>query len=39
MILIAIMAAAGLRRYAIDRAGHEARLAALAAARNEASKP
>src|SRR3546814_19923221 len=30
LILIAILAAAGLRRYAIDRASHEARLAALA---------
>jgi GPH family glycoside/pentoside/hexuronide:cation symporter len=30
MILIGIMATAGLRRYAIDRASHEARLAALA---------
>ena len=30
MILIGIMATIGLRRYAIDRASHEARLAALA---------
>lgn len=30
MILISIMAATGLRRYTIDRASHEARLAALA---------
>lgn len=30
MVLLAVAAAAGLRRYAIDRAGHEARLAALA---------
>src|SRR3546814_11705050 len=30
LILIAILAAAGLRRYAIERARHEARLAALA---------
>jgi len=30
MILISVMAAVGLRRYAIDRASHEARLAALA---------
>jgi Na+/melibiose symporter and related transporters len=31
MILVGIMAALGLRRYAIDRASHEARLATLAA--------
>ena len=30
MILIGLAAALGLRRYAIDRASHEARLAALA---------
>jgi len=30
MVLIAAVAATGLRRYAIDRAGHEARLATLA---------
>lgn len=35
MVLISIMAAAGLRRYMIDRASHEARLATLA----DANKP
>src|SRR3546814_6907071 len=37
MILIGIMATAGLRRYAIDRASHEARLAALASTRRDAA--
>lgn len=41
MILIAIVAAIGLRRYAIDRASHEARLTALAgaAADHDAAMP
>jgi len=44
MVLIALAAATGLRRYAIDRASHEARLAALAstaqaAADSEAGVP
>jgi GPH family glycoside/pentoside/hexuronide:cation symporter len=37
MILIGIIATAGLRRYAIDRASHEARLAALASTRRDAA--
>ena len=39
MILISIMAAFGLRRYAIDRAGHEARLAALARSDDKTREP
>ena len=39
MILILIMAAVGLRRYTIDRASHEARLAALAQSNGKAREP
>jgi GPH family glycoside/pentoside/hexuronide:cation symporter len=38
MILIALAAAAGLRRYGIDRAGHEARLAALASSAKDETR-
>ena len=39
LVLISIMAAVGLRRYMIDRAGHEARLAALTRTDGETRKP
>jgi GPH family glycoside/pentoside/hexuronide:cation symporter len=39
MVLISIIAALLLRRYTIDRAGHEARLAALASTRREGPTP